>query len=274
MERKPNTLRALVDIYARKRLRRKAASTRLKYLYAVDHWSDMLGREPLLTDLNDDAVAEFQDQLIDLTGLAEDTTLAYVKKILALWRFAFHQRWRWKWPEVELIEPADILPIAWSAGQLKTLFAALRSQTGFIGCVPAADWWTCQHWLFWHTSERLSAVMGLTWNRVDMDSGFVEFPAANRKGKRRASCYEVGAQCLTALRKIQAPRRELVLPFPYDKSLIWLRYKAILRSVGLPADRKHMFHCLRKSVASHMEAAGHDSTDTLGHSDRRVTKKH
>lgn len=273
-DRKPNTLRALIDVYAAKKLRRKSPSTKLKYGYAVDHWSDQLGREPLLTDLRDDPVCEYQDQLLDLTTLADVTVEMYVKKILALWRFAFHQRWVWKWPAIELAETSDKIPIAWTEPQLRVLFSALRRQTGFIGAVPAADWWIAQHWLIWHTSERIGAIMGLEWPTLDLSAGYVVFPAGLRKGRRRETGYPLGPHCVAALQRIREPVRERVFPFPWDRSMLWRRYKAILQGAGLPFDRKHMFHALRKSVASHMEAAGADSTDTLGHSDRAITKRY
>lgn len=273
-ERRPNTLRALVDFYAGKKLRRKDPATRHKFLFAIDHWSDLLQREPVLQDLTDDLVNDLQDYLLEECDLAENTVSMYVKKILALWRFAFHQRWAYKWPAVDLIEPADQIPIAWSAQELKTLFAALRSQKGYIGGVEARLWWPAQHWVFWNTSERVRAVMSLRWEQVDLEAGFVTFPPSSRKGKRRGAVRELSWQCVEALRLIKEPVRENVFPFPYCRDTLWNQYRAILKAAGLPHDRKHMFHCLRKSVASHMEAAGQSSTETLGHSDRSVTRRH
>ena len=273
-ERRPNTLRALVDAYANKRLRRRDPATKQKFLFAINHWSDILQHEPLLQDLTDDLVNDLQDYLLEECDLAENTVAMYVKKILALWRFAFHQRWVRKWPAVDLIDPADPIPIAWTAGQLKILFRTLRSQSGYIGGVEARLWWPAQHWMFWNTSERVRAVMSLRWENVDLDGGFVTFPPSSRKGKRRGAVYQLGPQCIEALRLIQEPNRDKVFPFPYCRDTLWNQYRAILKSAGLPHDRKHMYHCLRKSVASHMEAAGQSSTETLGHSDRSVTRRH
>ena len=47
----------------------------------------------------------------------------------------------------------------------------------------------------------------------------------------------------------------------------------ILRVSGLPFDRKHMLHCMRRSTASFYEAAGGNATDLLDHSSRDITKK-
>ena len=63
----------------------------------------------------------------------------------------------------------------------------------------------------------------------------------------------------------------LIFPWPYCPSMLWLRYKKIIRRAGLPTGRKRAFHCMRKSAASHFEAAGGNATELLGHSDRRVT---
>jgi integrase len=42
-------------------------------------------------------------------------------------------------------------------------------------------------------------------------------------------------------------------------------------AAGLPDTREYKFHVLRKSVASHYEAAGGNATDLLKHSSRKVT---
>ena len=43
---------------------------------------------------------------------------------------------------------------------------------------------------------------------------------------------------------------------------------------GLPSDRRHKFHAMRRTVASFYEAAGGNATELLGHSTRDVTRTH
>lgn len=41
---------------------------------------------------------------------------------------------------------------------------------------------------------------------------------------------------------------------------------------GLPDNRLYKFHAIRKSVASHYEAAGGNATELLGHTSRKITR--
>ena len=45
-----------------------------------------------------------------------------------------------------------------------------------------------------------------------------------------------------------------------------------MQRAGLPDTREYKFHAIRKSTASHYEAAGGNATELLGHSSRKVTQ--
>lgn len=68
-------------------------------------------------------------------------------------------------------------------------------------------------------------------------------------------------------------RGGLIFEADFCPATIYNRYRKILEEAGLPTDRNHKFHCLRRSVASYFEAVGGDATKLLGHSTRRVTEK-
>ncbi len=270
----PRPLRDVLDEYALRKLRRANPETKKKFGYALDHWARMVGHEPSTDDLSDEAVEEFQDTLIELIGLAEDTAAMYVKKICALWRFAFHKRYFDVWPMVEVVTPAEKIPVAWTQRELLILFGALTQQTGFVGGVPAADWWLSLHWILWDTWERIGAVLKLPWSQANLEERFLWFAAGTRKGKKRDKGHTLHETTANALRKILQPKRELVFPWPYNRMTLWNRYKRILFDAGLPFDRYHMFHCMRRSGASHMRAAGGNPSQTLDHSDPKVTERH
>lgn len=270
----PRPLRDVLDEYALRKLRRTNPGTKKKFGYALDHWGRMVGHEPSTDDLLDEAVEEFQDTLIELHDLAEDTVQGYVKKVLALWRFAFHKRYVERWPMVEVIEPAEKIPVAWTQPQLVTLFKALGRQQGYIGGVEAAGWWLGIHWTLWHSWERIGAVLKLPRANVNLEQRFLWFAARTRKGKRRDKGHTLNDDSVAALRRIWLPERDLMFPFPYNRMTLWNRYRRILADAGLPFDRYHMFHCMRRSGASHMRAAGGDPGLTLDHSDPRVTARY
>src|SRR5690606_13423466 len=60
---------------------------------------------------------------------------------------------------------------------------------------------------------------------------------------------------------------------PYNPQYIWRRFGVILESAGMPNDRKHKFHAIRKATASYMHAAGVDATAAMGHSSPDVTMR-
>ena len=55
-------------------------------------------------------------------------------------------------------------------------------------------------------------------------------------------------------------------------SLTYRRMGRIMLRAGLPDSREFKFHAIRKSTASHYEAAGGNATKLLGHSSRKVTQ--
>ena len=76
------------------------------------------------------------------------------------------------------------------------------------------------------------------------------------------------------VRLIEKPKRELIFPWPNCLTYLWDSYKKILIRADLPHDYKSKFHRMRKSVASHFEAAGGNATALLDHSHRRTTEKY
>ena len=98
--------------------------------------------------------------------------------------------------------------------------------------------------------------------------------AEYRNGQTRAKTWKFHAETVALLREIVQPEPELVFPFPYNSATLWNRYDTLLKSAGLPHDRKHKFHCLRKSVGSYFEAAGGNAMQLLDHSSRKVTQSY
>lgn len=86
--------------------------------------------------------------------------------------------------------------------------------------------------------------------------------------------YRLPYDSIESLRAISRPRRSLLFPWPYNPTYIYDHYKKLLEAAGLPTDRKSKFHRMRKSTASHFEAAGGNATKLLDHTSRRVTENY
>ncbi len=189
----------------------------------------------------------------------------------ALWRYAIRKRLLEDWPDVQPEKLPQRTPEAWTAADLEKLFAAIQKATGHIAEIPAAHWWEALHRILVCSAERISAVLELRWADVDLETGWVNFRAESRKGGRQDNPCRLNATAIEALQRIRQPERELVFPWPQHPSCLYYKYAAILKSAGLATDAKSKFHRMRRTVASHFEAAGGNATALLTHSNRKVT---
>jgi hypothetical protein len=88
-----------------------------------------------------------------------------------------------------------------------------------------------------------------------------------RKGRIEERIYTLHPDTAAYLEMIREPKRELIFPWPLVPGHIHFAYARILRRAGLPSDRWHQFHAIRRSVASHGMAHGMDPVSILGHAD-------
>lgn len=271
------TLWSYFDVlYRRQRLTGRSPGTTAKFRAAImKHLAGSLGHVPLLADLSDVAILDCMDWMLR-QGYPEVTCNSTRSKLVALWNFLARKGVIGTWPDVQKLVEPELIPVCWLPDELGRLFAACRAAEGWIGDRSAADWWVGLHCVLYDTGERIGAVMRLIWQDIDLASGWVTFQAKNRKGRRKALMRRLHADSLAVL----APARgsspqERVFPWPRDVSRLWTFYARVLKAAGLPADRRHMFHCLRRTHASFLEAAkAGAATASLGHSSPEVTARY
>lgn len=171
-------------------------------------------------------------------------------------------------------EPRQI-PQAWQADEIQRLFAAADRAVGAYAGVSCAQWWKMLLLILWDTGERIGAIRDLAWSHVDLRRGWLHVPAKFRKGGREDKVYRLASETLSILRESKKSKpRDLLFPWPYSDTYLWRMFGKLLKSAGLESGARDKFHRLRRSVASHYEAAGGDATELLGHSERKVTTKH
>lgn len=258
------------DQYEPLALRSRRRNTKRLYAATINSFERFLGRAPNLHDLNDATVSKFAAHRID-SGLSKYTVNKDLFNLLAIWRWAHKKGHLKAWPDVALEKPPAKAPVAWMREELDALVAACRREEGHIGHYRAADFWTALVLLMWDTGERVGACLALDWSQVDLRRRWVRFDAEDRKGGQADNQLPIADDTAAALAKLK-PFEGLVFRWPYTPTYIYQKYAAVLRRAGLPADRLHKFHCIRKSTASHYEAAGGNATELLGHSSRKVTK--
>lgn len=262
--------RIFKEIYERNVLRSVSPRTRTLYAITFRKLEKYLGRLPTTADLNDSTINGFASW-----RRAEGVTPATVNRdlcnLLAFWRWCSRKKYVETWPDVKLDNEPRRTPRALTRSELGHLLKAARDDERWVGGIPGSLYWPALFLVMWDTGERVGAVLELTWDRVDLTHGWVEYKAEHRKGGKADNALRIARDTKRALAKL--PRTGgLVFPFPYSDGYIYRRVGAIFEQAGLPNARQFKFHILRKSMASHLEAAGGNATEALGHSYRRVTK--
>lgn len=257
-------------LYRRHKLAGCSVSTIRQHRAAIGHVCRVLERPAKLEDLSDLLILDVMDDLLR-RGRSPETCNSVRNKLVSQWGFYARKGLVATWPDViEFVEPERI-PTAWLPGELSRLWAACSLQMGTIGGRPAGEWWLGLHSLLYDTGERIGAVMQLTWADVDLDSRWVTFRASTRKGKRRPNQKQLHPETITLLGPWLSDHSGRVFPWGLTMERLWQKYDRVLLDAGLPADRWHKFHAMRRTHASFFEAAGGDATKSLGHSSRAVT---
>lgn len=242
--------------------------TLVLYRYTIDAFSEHLGRPAVIGDLEELAVARFLAARLATRSAA--TAAKDRAQLRALWECAARRGLVTTWPAIRRIRVPERVPEAWLEDDMRRLLEAAGRAPGRVAHVPAGDFWAALVLLLYETGERINAALQLRWSDVREDC--VLFRAETRKGGRRDRIGWITAECREILRRLEgAP---LVFPWDRSHSMLWHRLGVILKSAGLPADRRSKFHRLRRTCASFYTAAGGDAQELLDHSSRAVTVRY
>lgn len=261
---------AFQTLYQPRQLRSASPATLRLWKIALRHFDRFLRRPATTSDLNDNTVSRFVTwRLQDVSAATANKDLA---SILALWRFLHRHRKVKQYPSVQLEREPKRIPTAWTREEFDKLFAAACRCPGMIDHVPARIWWPTLLLVLLDSAERISAVLSLRWDDVDLSSRWIVFPAETRKARDADSAVAIADDTLGRLHELRKfGSRPKVFPWPYHRTYLWHKYGILLESAGLPNDRKRKFHAIRRTVASHVEAAGGNATEILRHASRTNT---
>lgn len=260
-------LTELLDEYAA----RKLLTSKTKKLHAcgVRQFSRMLLREAEIADFSDANLALYAQRQLEKKKAAASVNGEQCK-LIALWRFAAREGHTAKWPSVRPVRMPERVPLAWTREELSRLFSATVYALD-VGGVNGQLWWRCLFFVLFDTGERIEAALSIEWANVDLAALTILIPAEFRKGQTTDRLYRIAPDTAAWLDKLPRDHRR-VFWWPYCMGTLYGRMKKMLSRGGLPCDRKSKFHRIRKSTASHYEAAGGNASEFLGHSSRKVTK--
>jgi integrase len=272
----PSDPRALLTLFRERymplRLLGRAISGIRQHEIVIGHFRRFLGREPVADDLTDEDISRFAAYLLSVRSQRHVTVNKSIDKILAQWRFLQRKGVVTTYPEIRKLSEPAIIPKCWLLDEIERLLMACRETEGTVAGVQASVWWQSLHFVIWDTGERIGAILGLRWDDVDLDAGWLTIRAELRKGKKKPIMRRLRAETLVLLRAMVLPSRELIFPWDRHYGQVWRCYKEIRKRAGLNVDRRSGFHRMRRSVASYFKQAGGDATELLDHSARSVTQ--
>lgn len=263
-------------LYLPHKLARAAASTIYQYRLNLKRFEQHLGRPPLLTDLRDAEINAGIGFLMrakpDGLGLSAASASKFRDDLIALWGFLARKRIAPDFPDVEPVLEPKRVPVAWTREQLVALWQYLERLPGNLDGVSAADWFLSLHSVLWDTGARIGELLACKWTQLD--GQWLTCHAETRKGRLSDRLYQLHPRTVELLDRIRYPEREKIWPWPYQREYLWAKYGEILKRAGLPSDRKRKFHCMRKSVASHITALCGigDAQTAMGHSSAGMTR--
>jgi integrase len=259
----------LHSIYVPLRLRGRSHNSVRLLNHAIRQFSKYLRRDAVLEDFDDLTVSQF------LAHRGAKLSPYSVERersgLLALWRLAADRRLVETRPCVQAELLPERTPRAFTVEELERLYAAAESTPGYIGPVKASAWWPAVMMVAYETGERIDAVTHVP--KVCYTAPFLRVPAGIRKGKRQERLFELTAATCQLVDIAARHDEPTLFLWPMDPSGLYNHFKKITARAGLGTGREVMFHCLRRTTASHLAAAGGDATAYLGHSSDKITRK-
>jgi len=258
--------------YKTSRLHGKSKNTFRLYEICIRHFSRSLGREPMLSDLNDKTIRSHLQRLLD-EGRSKATVNKERCSLVAMWRYACKLKLIEDWPDIPKESEPHRTPRAWKHDDVSALLAACQRAPGLIGACPAWLFWTTLVNLCLETGERIGAVLQCEWTWLEGDS--INVLAEARKGAKRDKLHRLSPYTVSLIGQMKRYKEsKQIFHWPYSYTYIWNRYRKLLESAGLPTGRGFAMHRLRKTCASVAYAAGLDPQEILDHTDRRTTQRY
>ena len=259
----------LHSVYVPLRLRGRSHNSVRLLEHAIRQYSKFLRRDATLEDFDDLTVSQF------LAHRGAKLSPYSVERersgLLALWRLVADRRLVDTRPCVQAELLPEKAPRAFTVAELERLYEAAESTPGYIGPVKAAAFWPAVIMALYESGERIEAALHIP--PECYSAPFLRVPAGIRKGRRVERVFELTAATCQLVDVAAQHDQPTLFFWPMDPSGIYNHFKKITARAGLGTGRGVMFHCIRRTTASHLHAAGGDATAYLGHSSDRITRR-
>jgi len=265
-----------VEHYARTHLG-LAASSATQLRVAVRRLGVWAGRSIDTTELSAELVVDWLAWQLR-QGWAPATVRSKRLAILTLWRAAHKAGLA---PSVGEVPPPRVprrLPEAWTVEEIGRILGACRRQRGMVGPCQAARWWPALVLVCYDTGERVGALRAISIDDFSAERACVVVRAEHQK-LRRDRVLPLSQQTVDSLVRLHSYgcgcHCSVLFPWPFSRDRLWRWFRRIVESAGLrtPKQRMGLFHRLRRTSGSLVEAAGGDGSRHLGNS-RAVFERH
>ena len=252
------------------------ADTKGHYRRAVRWLGEAIGRTATVADMTDDHVAAMMIHLRDVRQQSAATVNGSHKCLVRLWRWMRDRPREYKITDGPTVKPWKVpkrAPNALGKPELTRLLLAAHRSPGAIGGLPARVWWLTLFGLEWDTGVRAGELLSVRWEWIDWSRGYFTVPAEYRKGSMADEQYGLFPDTLEWLSHIRKPRG-VILQCGKNRCLYYPKWNDLLERAGLPPDRHHKTHCLRRTFATWLKIGGGNPQDALGHQSFATTMKY
>ena len=227
------------------------------------------GRSLSIYDLSEDAVRQFLGWYRQTHAAA--TVNSKRCQLLALWQCAFDEGYLDRAPRRRKIPRAKLspqIPEAWTAAEVGRILDAAADESGPIDGLPAGLWFRSLVLCLYDTGERKGTTLAAECG--DLGPEWIVFRHTKTRRPRWCALHAETAALCHELAET-GPRRRLLWSWPYSREMLDKRFRVILRRAGVRFGRGRggLFHKLRRSSGSLVEANGGDGSRHLGNT-RRV----
>lgn len=214
-----------------------------------------------------------------LAAASEHLTAATVNgqrwMLLTLWRAAYDRGLIREPPRGGLIRrlPEEVEPPkAWTVEEIGRLLKEAAREVDPVAGIPGNLWWVSMVLAVYWTGCRIGALIQTPTSGYDGESLMVR-----KQKNRRPQWYRLPASCCEAIDRTDPRSRDLLWPWPYHRSHLFVWFRDIVEAAGLECPRTHgqLFHRLRRTTLSLCAAVDPAIAQRqAGHSDYATTLRH
>jgi integrase len=216
---------------------------------------DKFSHHATMAELTDDVVNRFIAS-IHKRGLAPATANTRLKAILALWRHAWRYRHLDDLPRnVRKLRLGKRLPEVWTTAEVNRILIQCRAAPRDIAGIPAPLWWESLVTVLYYTGIRIGSAMVLRTEHLNLEERYAKTYSPKTDAWQ---LVWLPHEAIAKLARIHDPSRDLVWPWPFERDVLWHRFRRMVEAAGLTSKKQacDLFHRLRRTNLSYTALGG------------------